>query len=591
MAAGKTLRLHFTICVCSLIFALMLGILTFVYFREKRVLEDQVAYLGKATVLNLASSFRDSVLQFEYRSLQQTLPRLKEQGIVDYCQIFNDTQILASSDKEQFLDSIDDSSGQNALVRARVGIVSGPVEVFRDDGRYFEFISAIEESGPCKAIVRVGYNTRERIDSVVVETQTSLLWIFFCGGIVAVILSTLLAHAVVLPISNLASHAENVALEDYDKPIEVQSSAIEIQTLAQGLNIMRERIKAHIDELDEANHSLDRKVFELKTLYDVAETMNFKSYSPELLSYILDISLSALQAEWGSMWLYDGDEEKLLLKMVRGAGYDKHKSPKIDPGFGIAGEVFTSGEAIVSNDISSDSRFAKIDGQKEFEIRLKQIICVPLLVDNQSIGVLNVVNKKDGSGFDENDCSLLSALASQAARALEHAKLYDLAIKESKTGLYIPRYFQARLHEQITQARRYNQTFSVMITDIDHFKQVNDKYGHLIGDEVIIKIASFIHESLRENIDIASRWGGEEFAIILPRTDREGAFTFSERYRERVEKNIGEIDKGIPDVTVSVGIATFPYDGKDEHSIMKQADDALYEAKRTGRNKVCTASK
>jgi diguanylate cyclase (GGDEF)-like protein len=290
------------------------------------------------------------------------------------------------------------------------------------------------------------------------------------------------------------------------------------------------------------------------------------------------------------MWLYDTSEDRLGLKMVRGAGYDKHKSPKINPGVGIAGQVFSSCESIVCNDVAGDPRFVKLGDQKDFEAKLKEIICVPLLVENQAIGVINVVNKKAGDGFNSNDCSLLSALASQAARALEHAKLYDLAIKESKTGLYIPRYFEARLHEQITQARRYNQTFSVLITDIDHFKQVNDKYGHMVGDDVIIKISSFIHESLRENIDIACRWGGEEFAIILPRTDRTGAMTFGERYRERVEKNVGDVEKGIPDVTVSVGLATFPGDGNDEQTMMKRADDALYEAKRTGRNRTCAAS-
>ena len=591
MLFGKTLRVQFVACVCSLIFVLMLGTLTFVYFRERRILEDEVVKMGRATVLNLASSFRDSVLQFEYPSLQQTLPRLKEQKLIDYGQVFNDRQILASSEPGQFLARQSDNYSKRALQVARKDLVYGPVEVFRKKGRYLEFSTAIVEAGPSRAIVRIGYDTRERIDVVVSETQRSLLLIFLVAAFVGALLSVLLAHAVVAPIRNLAEHAGNVAFSEYDQPINVNSSAEEILVLTGSLNRMREKIKAHIDELDAANVNLDRKVFELRTLFDVAETMNFKSYSPELLAYILDTSLRALDAEWGSLWLYSSETDNLEVKMVRGAGYEKEEVPKPRPGQGIAGVVFETGKPVVTNEGSNDPRFVTFEGQEDFEDRIRQIICVPLLVDNETIGVLNLVNKKgESEGFDDNDAHLLAALASQAARALEHAKLYDLAIRESKTGLYIPRYFEARLREQITQARRYNQSFSVLITDIDHFKKVNDVHGHLIGDEVIIKVSHFLNESLRENIDIASRWGGEEFAVILPRTDKAGAAAFSERYRRRVEKESEDKEAKVPAVTISVGVATFPEDGSKVESLMQSADDALYAAKRGGRNRVCTAS-
>jgi len=589
---GKTLRVQFVACICSLIFVLMLGTLSFVYFRERRILEDQVVAMGRATVQNLASSFRDAALQLEYRSLHQTLPRLKEQGVIDYGHVLNDSQILASSDPSQFLSPIDETHSRRALQAALGDVVIGPTEVFLADGRYLEFAAAIVDAGPGRAIIRIGYDTRARIDSVVSETQRSLLWIFLVAALVGALLSFVLAHAVVNPIRRLAEESSTVAFSELDSPIQIESSAEEILVLTSSLNTMRERIKAHIDELDDANVALDRKVFELRTLFDVVETMNFKSYSPELLAYILDTALRALDAEWGSLWLYDGDADELQVKMVRGAGYERDDVPRPKPGQGIAGEVFASGKPIICNDGRADPRFIPFPGQADFEMLIRQIICVPLLVDNETIGVLNVVNKRsdDGTGFDDNDAHLLGALASQAARALEHAKLYDLAIRESKTGLYIPRYFEARMREQLTQARRYGQPFSVMITDIDHFKQVNDRFGHMVGDEVIVVVSHFLTESLRENIDIASRWGGEEFSVILPRTDKAGAVTFAERYRRRVERDSGNEPAGVPNVTVSVGLATFPEDGADVEVLMRQADDALYAAKRGGRNRVCAAS-
>ena len=589
---GKSLRFQFVACVCSLILVLMLGTLTFIYFRERRILENQLEDLGRATVLNLASSFRDSALQMEYRSMQQILPRLKEQGLIDYGHVFNDEQILASSEPGQFLARQDDRYSREALKVSRENVVFGPIEAFRNNGRYLEFSTAIVEAGPAKAIVKVGYDTHVRIDYVVSETQKSLLWIFLVAVLVGALLSIVLAHAVVAPIRRLASSAGNLIISEYDKPIEVSSTAEEIIVLTDSMNSMREKIKAHIDELDSANMALDRKVFELRTLFDVAETMNFKSYSAELLSYILDTSLRALNAEWGSLWLYNSESDELEVKMVRGAGCDKDETPKQRPGQGIAGVVFETGESVISNLGSKDPRFVSFEGQENFEDTLRHIICVPLLVDNATIGVINLVNKEAeyGDGFNDNDLHLLAALASQAARALEHAKLYDLAIRESKTGLYIPRYFEARLREQITQARRYRQNFSVLISDIDHFKKVNDVHGHMIGDEVIVIVSQFLTESLRENIDIASRWGGEEFAVILPRTDKKGAAAFSERYRHRVERYSADIKKGTPSVTVSVGVATFPEDGSDGETLMQRADDALYSAKRGGRNRVCVPS-
>jgi diguanylate cyclase (GGDEF)-like protein len=210
--------------------------------------------------------------------------------------------------------------------------------------------------------------------------------------------------------------------------------------------------------------------------------------------------------------------------------------------------------------------------------------------------VLNVVNKADAAlvpgrpaGFSEDDARLLNALAGQAARALESAKLYDQAIRESKTGLFVPSYFEARVGEQIVASRRFGQAFSLLILDVDHFKRVNDTFGHMIGDEVLVRVARFIKESLRQELDIACRFGGEEFMVLLPRTDVAGATTFAERLRGRIEAECGGAPAGPERVTASIGIAVFPEHGKELGALKGAADAALYRAKAGGRNQVRTA--
>jgi diguanylate cyclase (GGDEF)-like protein len=144
-----------------------------------------------------------------------------------------------------------------------------------------------------------------------------------------------------------------------------------------------------------------------------------------------------------------------------------------------------------------------------------------------------------------------------------------------------------RLNEEVDRARRLGLTFSVGMVDIDHFKECNDKYGHLVGDAVLKKISERLKNSVRE-VDMIARYGGEEFCIVLPETEKELATTVAERLRKSVEsKHIKAFDEKVK-MTVSVGISTFPQDGENAATLIDKADTALYKAKRKGRNSVCT---
>ncbi len=580
---------HLLLSMLLLVVVLMGVISVVVYYRQKELLETQLLRNGRSITLSLAGSFRDHALQFEYTTIQESLQRLEREGVIDYAYLVNGEKVLAAGSPDAWLARADDIYSRRALKVAADKEVAGPFDVVEGGRRYMEFVASVVPEGPARAVLRIGYDVERRIESELGKTQSSMAMIF-CGALMlGALLAYWIAGKLVAPISRLAVKAKTMAFGGYYEPIEPESSILEIRELAEALNYMRQKIEAHIDELDEAYQELDRKLYELKILYDVAKTLNFKSYSPEVLAYILDTCLQAVDAEWGSIMLYDENREALEVRLVRGKGFRKHSRPLFKPGQGISGKAFERGEAVIANEGYRDPDFWHFEGQEQYERRIRNLVCVPLLADNKAIGVINVINKRGGRPFTESDANLLTALGSQIARSLENARLYDLAIRESKTGLYIPRYFEARLKERLHLARRYGHCFSILIIDIDHFKRVNDEYGHLVGDEVLVTLSRFIKESIRENIDIASRFGGEEFAVLLPETDKEGARAFAERLRRLVEEKSGDPDRGVPAVTVSIGVATFPYDGADEMTLMHKADTALYRAKNGGRNRVCVA--
>ena len=183
-------------------------------------------------------------------------------------------------------------------------------------------------------------------------------------------------------------------------------------------------------------------------------------------------------------------------------------------------------------------------------------------------------------------------LVSQIALEFKKVELYEqvqeLSIVDGLTEVYLRRYLMGRLLEEVERAGRLGLTFSIAMIDVDHFKKCNDKYGHLVGDAVLKRIAGRLKETVRE-VDMIARYGGEEFCVVLPETTKKLAMTVAERLRKSVEsKDIKAFDENIR-ATVSLGMATYPEDGTDVEELLEKADTALYKAKRKGRNIVCAA--
>jgi diguanylate cyclase (GGDEF)-like protein len=204
-----------------------------------------------------------------------------------------------------------------------------------------------------------------------------------------------------------------------------------------------------------------------------------------------------------------------------------------------------------------------------------------MVVYNDVIGVINVTNKKNGKEFTDQDIKMLRAVADQAAVAVNKAQLWDMAVTDSLTGLYVRRYFMVKLQEEIHRAERYNKVISVIMADLDGFKNINDTFGHDAGDRALEAISYLLKKNIRD-VDAIARYGGEEFVILVPDADKDAAFGLAERLREEVAKV--KLDNMSP-ITVSLGIATFPTDGTDVEDLIRKADAAMYAAKRAGRNK------
>ena len=181
--------------------------------------------------------------------------------------------------------------------------------------------------------------------------------------------------------------------------------------------------------------------------------------------------------------------------------------------------------------------------------------------------------------------SVAITVHTEIANALERVKLYNLAVEDGLTKLFVVRHFKDLLSREIEQTKSSNKPLSIILSDIDHFKHINDTYGHLAGDFILREVANMFKSSCRES-DIAGRYGGEEFIILLQDTNRDGAVEFAERLRKLIEGLTFEYNNINLKITISFGVAEFKND-KSPEELIKRSDEALYVAKETGRNKVC----
>ncbi len=250
----------------------------------------------------------------------------------------------------------------------------------------------------------------------------------------------------------------------------------------------------------------------------------------------------------------------------------------------LLNEVQASGKPLILDDAQQDARFERWEGAN----LVRGWLCVPLIRHKQFLGFLTIDSYVPGA-YQQEDALIAQTFADEAAIVIENARLYEkaqqMATSDGLTGIFNRRYFYEIAKKEFERSQRYNTPLSTIMIDIDHFKYINDTYGHAAGDRVLIQFVERMQAELR-NTDILSRYGGEEFAILLPETDSEEAFQVAERLRTVVAKDPFTLQAAKPYITISLGVATNETDVALLDLLIDRSDKALYESKQFGRNRV-----
>ena len=417
------------------------------------------------------------------------------------------------------------------------------------------------------------------------ELGRKMCYDFLTFGLLGLILAVITGYVLSVNIAEPINHLATITTKVADGNLVVTDNINredEIGILSKNFNNMVHNLQAE-------RIQKEQRMQELNVLFEISNAVNLFTNSEELLKFVLSHAIEILNAERGSIMLLDDNTDELIIKVATGGRYRAVSSVPIKLGSGICGKVAFDGVGIICNEGFKDKRFKNFGSLMPVE-DINSLICAPLKYKEGTIGVINIVNKKDSNAFIENDLRLLTLIGSQAAVTIENNKLYELSITDGMTKLFVHKYFQARLSEELLRARRYGLNLSLIMIDIDNFKKFNDTYGHQTGDEVIQKVASTIKETVRTGVDIPCRYGGEEMCIILPETKSEEAFLTAERVRRNISSFVIPHTSGELHVTVSVGIASYPIHATDSQSLIKASDDAMYSSKKSGKNR-CTEAK
>ena len=329
-------------------------------------------------------------------------------------------------------------------------------------------------------------------------------------------------------------------------------------------------------------------------LMSLTQTLLHVDTKDELYKTILEIAADLLHASKGSIMLIDKNGETMNIVFTKGMTLHIAQCLPMKVGKGIAGWVAQTGEPLLVDDVETDSRTAMANRPR---FKSKALICIPLKLKKKIIGVLNLSDKKDLAPFTGADLQLLTSFANLASLMIERTLVLEesvrfeqLSVTDSLTGLYNRRFLKSRTEEELSRSIRQGLDLSILFIDLDFFKSYNDVCGHLAGDDALKKTADIIQASLRE-MDMVARYGGEEFCALLPGTSKTEALIVAERIRSEIENERfpGEQTSPLGTLTASVGVASFPEDGRTFTALVHASDIALYEAKATGRNRIVAA--
>lgn len=489
----------------------------------------------------------------------------------------------------EFVESLGAGSGADVSVfideravastLARVRNARGPVEMKlgREDSSFntelvgrgvYAVSSALKDGVPLGKAALVVSNSQEPVIKLRSTIRRSLIVLLILALIGSALLGYLLARVISRPLREVANSARAIAAGNYDQHIEVRSRD-EVGQLATTFNDMSAQLAAHISELNGSRE-------ELKRAYTrVGQILRSTHDLDHLLDVVLETSIDTLRAKRGALML-KGPRGVMNVAVSRNfEGFDVELCIEVADYVAESGKPLCSpnGAIEVQGDLSAES-----------------ILAVPLYSQEKLVGVMGLFDREEDV-FSAADINTLVSLADQAGVAIENVMLHreaqQLAIMDGLTGIFNRRYFTMQFDQEIHRAARFLESFSLIMLDIDDFKLVNDTYGHMLGDSVLVELARRVTAVIRD-VDWFARYGGEEFVLLLPGTPIDGGVKTAEKIRAAIaaEPFKGETVEASVQVTVSAGVASFPTHGRERSTLLQVADSGLYTAKRNGKNQV-----
>jgi diguanylate cyclase (GGDEF)-like protein len=351
-------------------------------------------------------------------------------------------------------------------------------------------------------------------------------------------------------------------------------------------------LKAEVEREWETIESLRRKIVNYAQLKDLTEKLSLclslEETSETLCSEVnklfghkdITVILYLFHSSTGELGITSSQKGQMQvnLKAKKGDFFDQWVVKTLHP--------------LLVEDANSDFRFDIEKLISEDGRNIRSLISAPLIIGDKTLGILRV-DSPLAHHFTTDDLRFLRTIADLTGVAIENAQLYqkieEMAIRDGLTGLFLRRHMLERLSEEIDREMRRKRELSFMMIDLDKFKQYNDSFGHIAGDIVLRAVASTLQEHFSTPGDLVCRYGGEEFCVLLPDCSKEKAVKLADDVRKKIQAKEIILRRQKTHVTASFGIASFPKDARAKEELIIKADEALYKAKETGRNKVCSA--
>ncbi len=410
------------------------------------------------------------------------------------------------------------------------------------------------------------------------QVLTSMLALLALALVATTGLAYLLARLITKPLEELSEGAHAISEGRFDHRIPVRSKD-EVGRLAVAFNEMSGQLSHTISALSSSRDQMQRAVRR------VGDTLRSTHDMKQMLDSILNTAADAVNAEAAVLWLLSPARGELHPAVARGVDVDSLGRVKV--GEGVVGHVAERGTGVLLPQGVGAPMFSR------HEPHFPVAVAVPLYSQERIMGVLIGYRKDSSRPFAQDEFDTVAFLAEQGGVAVENVRLHEeaqrLSLTDGLTGVWNRRFFQMQFRQVLATATRFDRHFSVLMLDLDHFKQVNDRHGHQRGDALLIEFSQRVTQLLRE-VDTFARYGGEEFICLLSETDVQGAMTTAEKIHDAIKGTpFGTMGDELINLTVSIGVAAYPDHGDSFRSLVEAADQALYRAKQTGRDRVCVA--